>query len=222
MSLGFNFLIRPVGLPAALFAIAALTGCHPGGGFDDCPVQGGCGPRTEVNLGGTLSGLVGSRLTLQNNPTMGLPFNGPSYNGIETFLTVHFNTPYNVTVQTQPTNPSQTCVVTNGMGTAGTADVTNILVTCTTNPPRFAYVVNRGSNRQTGHFAYVTNQTDATVSAFTIDRNSGALTPVSGSPYPSGSAPTAVAIDPSNSFVYVTSSAANTFQPIQLPRPADN
>lgn len=40
-------------------------------GLDGCPVEG-CGTRTEVNLGGTLSGLVDSGLvlqnTLQNNP----------------------------------------------------------------------------------------------------------------------------------------------------------
>lgn len=64
--------IRSVGLLAALFVISALTGCHPGlGGLDGCPVEG-CGTRTEVNLGGTLSGLVDSGLvlqnTLQNNP----------------------------------------------------------------------------------------------------------------------------------------------------------
>ena len=61
-------------------------------------------------------------------------------------LTHAFNTAYELTVQTQPTNPSQTCVVTNGTGMIGTSNVTNIVVTCTTNPPRFAYVANRGSN----------------------------------------------------------------------------
>src|ERR1700727_1896223 len=135
-------------LPTAFMAVAVLTGCA--GGFDDCPVQGGCGPRTQVNLDGTLSGLVGSEPVLQNSSPVGSQFNGqfsgPSSNAIESFLAVPLNSSYNLTVQRQPTNPAQTCVVTNGSGTAGTADVTNILVTCITNPPRFAYVANSGSN----------------------------------------------------------------------------
>jgi hypothetical protein len=38
---------------------------------------------------------------------------------------------YNVTVQTQPTE--QTCTVTNGSGTMGASNVTNVNVSCTTN-----------------------------------------------------------------------------------------
>jgi hypothetical protein len=59
----------------------------------------------------------------------------------------NFNTSYNVTVATQPTNPSQTCVAANGTGTtSGNSNVTNITMTCTTNPPRFIYVTGGGSN----------------------------------------------------------------------------
>jgi hypothetical protein len=121
---------------AALFAIAVLTACHPGGGnFLSGPF-----PVVQANLQGTLSGLVGSRLTLQNNGAAGFQLNGSMANGASVvFAVVLFNTAYNLTVQTQPTNPSQTCVVVNGTGTAGTSNVTNIAVTCTTNPPRFAY-----------------------------------------------------------------------------------
>jgi hypothetical protein len=53
-------------LLAAFFAVAALTGCHVGFNFDGCPVEGCGDPPTQANLGGTLSGLVGSRLVLQN------------------------------------------------------------------------------------------------------------------------------------------------------------
>ncbi|MEO7207813.1 MAG: beta-propeller fold lactonase family protein [Steroidobacteraceae bacterium] len=104
-----------------------------------------------------------------------------------TFGQATSNTAYSLTIQNQPINPSQTCVVSNGSGTAGITDVTNIAVTCTTNPPRFAYVANRGSNN---------------VSAYTVDPNSGALTEVSGSPFATGLSATSVAIDPSSSFVY--------------------
>src|SRR5271167_156542 len=153
---------------AAFFAIAVLTGCKPNfSNLGPCAV---CfGPPTQVSLEGTLSGLVGSRLMLQNNGAPGFQINGATTDGSTAngssviFTSVPFNTAYNLTVQIQPTNPSQTCVVANGTGMAGTSDVTNIAVTCTTNPPRFAYVANRGSNN---------------VSAYSVDDTTGALTAI--------------------------------------------
>jgi hypothetical protein len=41
---------------------------------------------------------------------------------------------YSVTVATQPSSPKQACVVTNGSGTVGTVDVTNVAVDCTPTP----------------------------------------------------------------------------------------
>jgi 6-phosphogluconolactonase (cycloisomerase 2 family) len=43
-----------------------------------------------------------------------------------------------------------------------------------------------------GSFVYVTNQGDNTVSAFSINPASGALTPVAGSPFNTGTAPVSV------------------------------
>src|SRR5262249_32952128 len=40
---------------------------------------------------------------------------------------------YSVSVVTQPTSPSQTCIVANGSGQAVTGNVTGVAVTCTTN-----------------------------------------------------------------------------------------
>src|SRR5439155_203599 len=57
-----------------------------------------------------------------------------SGNGAFTFSTAILSgAAYAVTVLTQPTNPSQTCSVTNGSGTVATANVTNVSVSCTTN-----------------------------------------------------------------------------------------
>src|SRR5271170_1137896 len=179
-------------LLAALFAIAMLTACNQGlgslgGSLGGCLV--GCGSPTQVNLGGTLSGLVGSRFTLQNNSAESFQVSGPASNGTQvTFAVAPFNTAYNLTVQTQPTNPSQTCVVANGTGTTGTANVTDIVVTCTTNPPRFAYVVNRGSND---------------VSAYTVDAMTGALTALAGSPFAVGTLPVGITVDPTGNYAYV-------------------
>jgi 6-phosphogluconolactonase len=176
-------------LLAAFFAIAVLTGCKPNfGNVGPCAV---CfGPPTQVSLEGTLSGLVGSRLRLQNSAAEGRPqSNGAASNGTAVvFAESPFNTAYDLTVQTHPTNPSQTCIVTNGTATAGTSDVTKIAVTCTTNPPRFAYVANRGAKN---------------VSAYSVDATTGALTAIAGSPFSAGKLPVAIVIHPTGSYAYV-------------------
>jgi DNA-binding beta-propeller fold protein YncE len=61
-----------------------------------------------------------------------------------------------------------------------------------------------------GKFAYVTNENAMTVSAYTINATSGALTPVAGSPFGTGNHPSAVAVDPTGKFAYVTNSSDGT------------
>jgi hypothetical protein len=60
-----------------------------------------------------------------------------------------------------------------------------------------------------GRFAYVTNagfgNASNNVSGYTINATSGALTPISGSPFSAGLAPISVAVDPSGRFAYVAS-----------------
>jgi 6-phosphogluconolactonase (cycloisomerase 2 family) len=48
----------------------------------------------------------------------------------------------------------------------------------------------------------VANETAATISAFSISSATGTLTPVSGSPFSTGSSPESLAVDPAGSFVY--------------------
>jgi large repetitive protein len=85
----------------------------------------------EFTVGGHVSGLAGSGLVLQNNGGDNLAI---ASSGAFTFRdSLPPGAPYNVTVLTQPVNPSQTCVVANGSGTIGSGDVANIAVTCTTN-----------------------------------------------------------------------------------------
>lgn len=80
------------------------------------------------SIGGGVSGLTGSGLVLQNNAGDNLAIFG---NGSFTFATELVDgSDYAVTVLIQPSNPSQTCSVTNGSGTLAGADVTNIVVTC--------------------------------------------------------------------------------------------
>jgi len=89
----------------------------------------GGGNTTSYAVGGTVGGLSGSGLVVQDNGSDDLPL---SANGAFTFATsVAAGGAYAVTVKTQPTNPAQTCAITNGTGTIGGANVTNIVLTCT-------------------------------------------------------------------------------------------
>jgi 6-phosphogluconolactonase len=172
---------------AALFAVLTLAGSGCSGGGYGAILS----PPPSYTLDGTVSGLAGSGLVLENNG-VGNGFTiGRAANGTYPNLTgdsLANGTAYNVTVKTQATNPSQTCVATNGMGTVAGASITNIAVTCTTNADRFVYVANGGSNN---------------ISAYAVNAASGALTAISGSPFPAGNVPYSIAVDPSGKFAYV-------------------
>lgn len=86
-------------------------------------------PPAKFTIGGTVVNLAGTAggLTLQDNLQNNLAVNA---NGTFTFATaVAGNTAYSITISTQPSNPAQTCGVTNGSGTA-TANITNIQINC--------------------------------------------------------------------------------------------
>jgi hypothetical protein len=84
-----------------------------------------------VTVGGTVGGLSGTGLVLSLNGTETLPI---AADGAFTFASaVNTGSAYNVTVQTQPSAPSQTCTVANGSGTAGASNINDVTVTCTTN-----------------------------------------------------------------------------------------
>jgi N-acetylneuraminic acid mutarotase len=86
-------------------------------------------PPTTYAISGTVPGLSGTGLVLQNNGGNNLQIGA---NGTFTFTNaLTSGSTYNVTVLTQPSNPAQNCTVTNSSGTAN-ANVTNIQVTCTT------------------------------------------------------------------------------------------
>jgi len=84
---------------------------------------------TTYTIGGTVSGLSGTGLVLQNNSGNNLSV---SANGSFTFtMAIASGSTYSVTVLTQPSSPAQNCVVTGGGGTAS-ANITGIQVACTT------------------------------------------------------------------------------------------
>ena len=104
----------------ALIAVAFLSGCG-GDSVQQVP---------RYSIGGTVNGLVGKGLVLQDN---GLDNLTVSANGVFTFATPVANgSAYAVTVATQPSNPAQECIITAGAGTVSGSKVSNVLVTCST------------------------------------------------------------------------------------------
>jgi hypothetical protein len=86
-----------------------------------------CAASATFSIGGTVSGLNSSTsVTLLDNGTNSLKVTA---NGSFTFTTkLASGATYNVTVGTQPTG--ETCTVTNGSGTVGSSNVTNVAVAC--------------------------------------------------------------------------------------------
>jgi hypothetical protein len=111
---------------AILFAGALLIcGCNGGGGG-----SGGGSPLT-FTVGGSVSGVQGTGLVLQDNLGNDLSI---ASSGRFVFTTaIAAGGAYSVTVKTQPTNAWQTCTVTDGAGAIAAANVTGVVVTCVTN-----------------------------------------------------------------------------------------
>jgi hypothetical protein len=126
-------------------AYAVTVKSQPGSPSQTCVVTAGTGTVTNGNVvtplvncstnkfpvGGIVSGLAGTGLVLQNNAGETQTVNN---NGAYAFPTpISSGAAYAVTIKTQPTNPTQTCVVTNGTGTVAGAAITTAAVSCTTN-----------------------------------------------------------------------------------------
>jgi 6-phosphogluconolactonase (cycloisomerase 2 family) len=143
-----------------------------------------CTAIATFTVGGTISGLTGSGLVLQNNAANDLSV---SANGTFAFSTaLAGGAAYAVTVKTQPSTPSQTCAVASGAGTVAAANVTNVAVTCVVAAGRFAYATNNGSNN---------------ISVYSINATSGALTALASSPVAAGSSPYGIAVSPNGKFL---------------------
>jgi len=168
-----------------LFVARALSGCSPSVG----PIS--LAP-PAYTVGGTISGLAGSGLTFfRNGSSIGRGANGTYPDlGMGPLLA---GQAYDITVIVQPTSPSQTCTVSNGTGTIGNANVTNVQVTCKTNATRFVYVANDGSN---------------SISTYTIDATTGALTAVATLSVSAGT-PHFLAVNPQRGYLYMTNGGSN-------------
>ena len=157
------------------------------GGHDPAPAPVPV-PGVTYTVGGTVSGLASTGLVLQNNNASDLAVGA---NGAFTFAApMAVGASYSVTVKTQPLG--QTCTVGNGSGTSTGANVTNVTVTCST----------------TKHFAYVLTGARVTISAFTVNANTGELTATG--LYGSGLGPSSMAFHPTGKFAYVTNFTDNS------------
>src|SRR6185503_18686001 len=125
-------------------SFAVTVGTQTSNLTQTCTVTSGSGTITNADtsvavscatnsytIGGSVAGLVGGGLVLQNNSGDPIPV---SANGAFTFSTALLSgASYAVTVASDPTLPWQTCVVANDSGTVTSADITSVAVTCTTN-----------------------------------------------------------------------------------------
>jgi hypothetical protein len=93
-------------------------------------IQVTCG--NTFTVGGTATGVVGSGLVLQDNGGDNLTVAAAGTTGAATFTfatTLSSGASYSVTILTQPSNPGQTCAVTNASGKA-TGNVTTVQIVC--------------------------------------------------------------------------------------------
>jgi sugar lactone lactonase YvrE/predicted SpoU family rRNA methylase len=117
--------------PTQTCVVTAGTGTVTGDNVTSVAVM--CANKTTPadSIGGTVSGLAGSGLVLQDNGSDNLAV---ASNGSFAFSTgLPSGTPYSVTVLTPPMNPFQDCTIANGSGTTNGADVNNVAVSCKTN-----------------------------------------------------------------------------------------
>jgi hypothetical protein len=120
-----------IGWAGSALALVAccLAACTNGVGVNS--TQRAIPPVAAYTVTGTVSGLSGSGLVLQDNGADNLALQA---NGSFTFpASVLTGNPFNVTVLTQPVAANgtvETCTVSQGAGTIASASVTNVVVTC--------------------------------------------------------------------------------------------
>ncbi|HTV83025.1 MAG TPA: hypothetical protein VME18_10275 [Acidobacteriaceae bacterium] len=104
------------------------AGYAGGSGPHSIPVQ----PNQTCTIGGTVSGLAGGQIVLQNNAgdNLTVTSNGPFAFGAP----LTGGSFYFVSVLTQPSSPAQSCIVSNLQGSVFTSSVADIQVTCSALP----------------------------------------------------------------------------------------
>lgn len=164
-----------------------LVACGGGSGSSAPPI-----PAAKYSVSGTVTGLLGTGLVLQNNDGDDLPI---ASNGSFSFATsLAAGAKYSVSIKSQSNILTRACTVSNGSGNISNANITDLLVNCSSPAARFAYVVNARSND---------------IFAYTINATSGALTHIGTTTAAPGSNPYSVAVSPNGRFAYAANMGSN-------------
>ncbi len=217
--------------------LMVLTACGGGGSSPAPMISSTQMTSSTYMIGGTVTGLTGSGLVLQNNAGGALAVSAA---GAFTFTAaLPDGAAYAVTVKTQPSTPAQNCVVYGSSGTVVGANV-SVAVYCS-NVGRFAYAANAGDNtisvysidpatgaltavgasvptgtspyaiaaRPDGKYVYVVNEISNNISVYAVNATSGGLAAIPGSPFAAGMDPQALAFDPSGAYLYVANDGSD-------------
>jgi 6-phosphogluconolactonase (cycloisomerase 2 family) len=136
--------MRTLSMTPVLVALSTCGGMSdPAGMTDSVGMSGqGASETTAYQIGGTVTGLSGNGLTLELNGGSELPM---AADGTFTFAgSLSSGTAYSVNIKDQPAVRHEICTVTSGSGMVGTADISNVSVTCTI-AVEFVYVVDPNS-----------------------------------------------------------------------------
>ena len=108
-----------------------LTGTLALSGCSASAIGGTAPPTNNLVIEGSVTGLLGSGMVLQNNGASDLTVSAPANNFL--FTGISEKSSYTISIKAQPTVPSQTCSITNGAGKIVFDPVRNVAITCTTN-----------------------------------------------------------------------------------------
>ena len=117
----------------AVIALIALTACGGDGTGSGSTLTG---PNTSYTVGGTVSGLVGQGLTIELLNLATMAHRATVLEQIDIVADGAFvfrilpSQSYGVAIVHQPHSPTQRCVVRNGQGVIGAANVTNVVIVC--------------------------------------------------------------------------------------------
>lgn len=115
-------------------AIEGTPTLDGGSGSDSGTPSGDSGTdpgATSFTVGGSVTGLVGAGLVLQNNGKDDLAIGA---DGKFAFAgKIDKGGAFDVTIKSQPAKPNQVCVVTGGKGTIAAGNVSSVVINCTTN-----------------------------------------------------------------------------------------
>ena len=133
-------------------------------------------------VGGTVTGLLGSGLTLGDRGAI-VPIGGNGSFSLPKLITTN-GQKYDVTVVQQPGSPAQLCTVTNGSGTVNGADVNNILVACVAQALSLTSSVPATGSTGVSRAAPMTLNFSAALNAGTVTASTVVLTGPTGSQFP--------------------------------------